>query len=144
MSTWYDADADGLADQNYNYGSDIQMTQTRAENILGYPADETGNPQPFTSLASNYMNLIDAVIYSNHAAALRLQKPHGVWRGTLVSRDEAIVFNGSARFVYDSRIHSRYSDDPNRFIDFALPIANKVRIEHVEEITPVEGYYAAQ
>ena len=139
-SAWYDADGDAVVDANYNYDAQLKMTSTRIGKLHNYPVDGVGDPVSFSSLANNTMNRLDGVFYSNHAVAMRLAKNDTVMNGTVISRDEAIIFNRSLKLVYDPRIHSRYSDDPNRFIDLGLPVANKVRLELVEEITPREGF----
>jgi hypothetical protein len=46
--------------------------------------------------------------------------------GSFITKDEAVVFNGSLTMNYDWRVHSRYNDDPNKFIDLGLPIANRI------------------
>ncbi len=141
-SAWYDADGNGVVNSAYNYAADIQMTATRAGKITGYPKDGTGALQPYDSLSSNNYNRMDGVYYCNHAVANRMAASGVAWNGAVICRDEAIVFNDTLKFVYDPRIHSRYSDDPNRYIDLGLPIANKVRIERVDEIVPVAGFYS--
>ena len=138
-SAWYDADGDGIVDSNYNYDTDIKMTTSRANAITNYPTDSYGNPEDFTTVATDYMNTLEGVFYTNHAAGMRLRSSHMVLNGTIVSRDEAIIFSSTAKLKYDSRIHSRYSDDPNRFIDLGLPIANKTRIENLIEIVTTEA-----
>lgn len=140
-SAWYDADGDGLVDVKYNYDTDIKMTSTRANRIYNYPTT-SGSPTDYSSVASNSMNRMDGIYYCNHAVGMRLAQNNTVWNGSVISRDEAIVFNSSLKFVYDPRIHSRYSTDPNRYIDLGLPVANRVRIESFREIPPVEGFYA--
>ena len=53
-----------------------------------------------------------------------------------VAPDSTLVFR------YDPRIHSRYCGDPNRFIDLGLPVANRVAIQHLEEVAPEEGFHS--
>jgi hypothetical protein len=140
-SAWYDADGDGVVDANYNYSNDIQMTTNRANKIYNYPTT-SGSPTDYSSVASNSMNRMDGVYYCNHAVAMRLGQANTVWNGSVISRNEAIVFSSTLKFVYDPRIHSRYSTDPNRYIDLGLPMANRVRVESFLEIAPVAGFYA--
>lgn len=143
-SAWYDADEDGTVDLAYNYDNDIKMTTSRARDILNYPLQADGvTPKNFNDLSTNSMNKVDGVIYTNHAAAMRLGSSNAVMHGALILRDEAIIFTSTLKFYYDPRIHSRYSNDPNRYIDLGLPIAERVRLETFAEITPVEGYYDA-
>ncbi|MBI5385755.1 MAG: hypothetical protein HZA90_13835 [Verrucomicrobia bacterium] len=138
-SAWYDADGDGVVDVKYNYATDITMTATRAGKINRYPT-QSGTPENFDNLSSNDFNRLDGVFYTNHAVAMRSTRSGMRINGSIISRDEAIIFSGSATFCYDSRVHSRYSDDPNRFIDLGLPIAFLVSMNHFKEIAPVEGF----
>jgi len=139
----FDADGNGVVNGNYNYSNDIQMTENRANKIQGYPKSGS-DPVSFSSIATCSYNRMDGIFYCNHATACRLAKSGGVaWNGSIICRDEAVVFNDSLRFNYDPRIHSRYSNDPNRFIDLGLPVANLVRVDNIIEIVPVTGFYAA-
>jgi len=140
-SAWYDADGDATVDRNYVYSSDIQMSATRASKISGYPDGATpGVPAGYETLASNNFNTLSGIFYCNHAVAMRSTKSGLVASGALICRDEAIVFTGSCRFNYDSRIHSRYSNDPNRYVDLGLPVANKISVRSLVEAAPVEGF----
>ncbi len=141
-SSWYDADEDGVVDGNYVHSTDIQVTSARANAIQGYPVDGSGNPVAYSgNVATNYWNRLDGIFYCNHAVALRPDKSNLRINGSIICRDEAIIFNRTARFVYDSRIHSRYSNDPNRYIDLGLPVANLVRVTELAELGPIEGFY---
>ncbi len=141
-SAWYDADADGVVDQAYNYDTDINMTSTRANRIASYPRS-SGTPVAYNTAASNNMNRLDGIFYTNHAAAMRLATANTVINGSIISRDEAIIFNSTAKFVYDMRVHSRYSKDPNTYIDLGLPLTGAIRMESFHEIAPVAGFYVA-
>src|SRR6185295_4521632 len=106
-----------------------------ASTILGYPATG-GVPDGFNTVASNNMNLLDGIFYTNHAAAMRLANNNALFHGVVISRDEAIVFTSSCNFVYDSRIHSRYNKDPNRYIDLGLPVAGVLAMSGFSELAP--------
>lgn len=134
FSSGYDADGDGVIQGNYSYTSDLNMTSTRINKIKSYPVNSSGTPLSYSSVASNTMGLLDAIFYTNHAVAMRLAKSSAVFHGVVISRNEAIVYNGSCAFVYDSRVHSRYNNDPNRFVDLGLPVAGLVRIDNFAEI----------
>jgi hypothetical protein len=134
-STTYDADGDGTIDAAYNYTTDLTMNSSRASAISGYPTS-SGTPAAYNTVASNSMNLLDGVFYTNHAAAMRLATANALFHGALVSRDEAIVFSSTCKFYYDSRIHSRYNNDPNRFIDLGLPVAEVVSLSGFQETGP--------
>jgi hypothetical protein len=54
----------------------------------------------------------------------------------LVSRNEAVIFNTHCSFNYDSRVHSRYNTDPNRFVNLGLPTARNVRLVNFTELPP--------
>ena len=71
---------------------------------------------------------------------MRAAKANFLMNGALICRDEAIIFSSTAKFNYDSRIHSRYSTDPNRYIDLGLPKALSCRISDFAEINPIEGF----
>lgn len=139
-SAWFDADADGVIDVAYNYSSDVSMVSDRAAKIDGYPTSE-GNPVDFNSLSSNDFNTLNGIFYSNHAVAMRPAKSNFLLNGSIICRDEAIIFSSTCKIVYDSRIHSRYSNDPNRYIDLGLPVAQKIRINSLAEVSPIEGFY---
>lgn len=142
-SASFDADGNGAVNANYNLSNDIKMTDNRANKIQGYPKSGS-DPVSYSTIATCNYNRMDGVFYCNHATACRLAKGGGVvWNGSIICRDEAIVFNDSLRFNYDPRIHSRYSNDPNRFIDLGLPVANLVRVDSINEIVPVNGFYAS-
>lgn len=135
-SAWYDADGDGAVDANFNYGNQIAMTTNRMNAIANYPTNALGLPSDYETVASNDMNLLDGIFYTNHAAAMRLAKNNSIIHGVVVSRDEAIVFNSSLNMYYDSRVHSRYNKNPNIFIDLGLPMAGVLSLSDFEELTP--------
>jgi Tfp pilus assembly protein PilX len=135
-STWFDADGNGVMNAAYNYSTDIYMTDSRAALIDGYPLTGGGQPKNYNTLASNNMNKLDAIFYTNHAAAMRLAKNDAVFHGAIVSRDEAIIFNSTCKFTYDSRIHSRYNKDPNRYVDLDLPVASPLSLGNFTEVPP--------
>ena len=142
VSAWYDADGDGVVDLAYNYSNDIEMTTARATKILNYPTT-SGTPVDFNTLSSNNMNRIDGIIYCNHAVGIRAAKSDMVWNGTVICRDEAIIFSSTGKFVYDPRVHSRYNADANRFVDVGLPIAGKSALLTLAEIAPQAGWASA-
>jgi Tfp pilus assembly protein PilX len=137
----FDADGDGVTDSALNYDTQIKMTTTRASKINRYPTS-SGAPVDYSTKASNDMNLLDGIFYTNHAAAMRLAKSDSQLRGLIASRDEAIIFNNTLKFIYDSRVHSRYNKDPNRFVDLGLPVAGLIRQENFTELAPVAGFYS--
>jgi len=135
VSTWYDADENGVVNGKYNYSTDINMTTPRAAKIAGYPLASV-TPKNYNEVASNNMNSLDGIFYTNHAAAMRLAKNDAVFHGSIISRDEAIIFSRTAKFIYDSRVHSRYNQDPNRYVDLGLPVASALTIDDFTELAP--------
>jgi hypothetical protein len=142
-SAWFDADGDGTVDHNFNYNNDIKMSNTRAARIAGFPEASPGVKADYSTEASNNMNRLDGIFYTNHAAAMRLDRASSVFNGAIICRNEAIVFRTSAQFVYDDRIHSRYSNDPNRFVDLGLPVAGLVKVASFTELAPIHGFCPA-
>jgi len=135
-STGFDADGNGVIDGNFNYSTQITMTTARASKIAGYPTDGSNVPVAYNTVASNDMNELDGIFYTNHAAAMRLARNNAVFHGVIVSRNEAIIFNGHCTFNYDSRVHSRYNSDPNRYVDLCLPSAGALRLDKFADLPP--------
>ncbi|MEJ0090053.1 MAG: hypothetical protein WDM80_09960 [Limisphaerales bacterium] len=138
-STWYDADGNGQVNGNYNYNNDINMTTARANQILGYPTTGTGNnatPVAYSSFATSNMGSLDGIYYTDHAAAIRMQQGGAVYHGSIISRNEQIVFTSSLVFTYDSRIHSRYRNNPNQYVNLGLPYGKIIQVNSLVELTP--------
>ena len=136
-STWYDADGDGVVDSNYDYNNQIKVTDARAALISGYPTDGLSNRIVYDTVATGNYNKMDGIFYCNHALALYSSKTGFVGNGGVICRDEAMVFSGWLKFNYDSRMHSRYSADPNAYIDLGLPKANTIALLTLTETAPV-------
>jgi len=62
-----------------------------------------------------YVTQIDAILYTNHLLTGRVGACK--WNGTLVSRDEAIIYSGSIEMNYDVRVRG----DGYEYIDIFLP-----------------------
>lgn len=135
-SAWFDADGDGVKDNAYVY-ADLQVNSTKAAAIDGYPVDGSSNPVSFDTVSTSNFNRMDGLFYCNHALALYSSKSGFIGNGSVICRDEAMVFSGSLKFNYDSRVHSRYSADANKVIDLGLPIANTIALLALSEIKPV-------
>jgi hypothetical protein len=135
MSTWYDADGDGIVESNYNYNTDINMTSSRASYILGYPAI-LGVPVPYSAVATDNMGTLQGIFYTDHAAAMRLAQSASVLNGVIVSRNEQIIFQSHLDLVYDSRVNSRYNNNPNQFINLGLPWGKPIQVNSFAELTP--------
>lgn len=109
-----DLDGDGVYDNNYKW-SDVE-TQVPIANFANVPAGTTN----FSSLASNSPSKIEGIYYTNHAWAGRTGNAVQ-FNGSVISKDEAIIYRNGLTFNYDERANSRYNSDPNRFIDLGLP-----------------------
>ncbi|GAB4323723.1 MAG: hypothetical protein Kow0059_19090 [Candidatus Sumerlaeia bacterium] len=102
--------------------------------------NDSDTPLDYSNLATNNFNTLNGVFYTNHAMAMRAAARNFLLEGAMICRDEAIIFTTTCTFKYDMRLHHRYSDDPNRFIDLGLPVANRVRNEYLAEVEPVAGF----
>ena len=137
MGTWYDDDGDGIITTgNYNYNRDINMTASRASYILGYPKDNTGAPVPYGNVATDNMGTLQGIFYTDHAAAMRLNKSTVDFSGSIISRNEQIIFSSVLNFTYDSRVHSRYANNPNQFINLGLPWGKPLQVNTFVELAP--------
>jgi hypothetical protein len=134
-STWYDADGDGIMEGNYNYNNDINMTAARASQIIGYPS-VAGTPVAYSSVATDNMGTLQGIFYTDHAAAMRMEQSTAVFNGVIVSRNEQIVFQNYLDLVYDSRVNSRYHNNPNQFINLGLPWGKPLQVNSFAEIVP--------
>lgn len=122
-----DVDGDGTFDQNYNWNS----VQTQAD-ISSYSNAPAGTTK-FSDLASNTASKVEGIFYTNHAFAGRTG--NGMkFNGSVISKDEAIIYRNTVDFNYDERAHSRYNEDPNRFIDLGLPKIRGVYLLSWQEI----------
>lgn len=128
---------------NYDYGSQIYMTPTRASRISNYPTDNSsGTPVPldYNSVASSQLTHFQGIYYTNNAVSALSWAGPQYFDGGLISSNEAWVFSNWLTFRYDPRVHSRYQQkyfngDPNRIIDLNLPIAQRVRFLDRYEIS---------
>jgi Flp pilus assembly protein TadG len=113
-----DLDGDGEFDDNYSW-QDVQTQVHITEfNRLPQEIDE------FSDIATNYINKIECIIYTNHACTGRLG--YGIkFNGAIISKDEALIYRNTITLNYDERIHSRYRKDPNWLIDLRLPVGSR-------------------
>jgi len=135
MSTWYDADGDGIMEGNYNYNTDINMTSTRASYIQGYPTF-AGIPVAYSQVATDNMGTLQGIFYTDHAAAMRMDQSTAIFNGVIVSRNEQIVFQNYLNLIYDSRVNSRYHNNPNQFINLGLPWGEAISVNSFAELAP--------
>lgn len=66
----------------------------------------------YSDTATNMISTIEGVYYTQHFLAGRVANSPK-FRGSLISKDEAIVYSGTLNLVQDSRYHSKYRKDPN-------------------------------
>jgi hypothetical protein len=135
MSTWYDADGDGTTNANYNYNTDINMTSTRASYIAGYPT-ANGAPVAYNQVATDNMGTLEGIFYTDHAAAMREDQDYASINGVIVSRNEQMVFQYYLTLTYDSRVNSRYNNNPNQFINLGLPWGKPIQVSSFTELAP--------
>ncbi|MEW6097326.1 MAG: Tad domain-containing protein [bacterium] len=113
-----DLDGDGQFDDNYNW-TDVQ-TQTPITDFDRVPP----GTEKFGDVATNYINKIECIIYTNHACTGRLG--YGIkFNGAIISKDEALIYRNTITLNYDERIHHRYRNNPNWLIDLFLPVGPK-------------------
>jgi len=136
MSTWYDADGDGTVNGDYNYNNDINMTSSRASYIKGYPKDSNGNPLAYNQLATTDIGMLQGIFYTDHAAAIRLKQSQAYIDGVIVSRNEQIIFQNYLNIIYDSRVNSRYHNNPNNIINLGLPWGKPISVTSFAELAP--------
>lgn len=82
--------------------------------------ESTWNNTTFGNMASNNITRIDGILYTNHLLGGRTGDVD--FNGTIISRDEAIIFSGNADMNYDYRIR----DDGENYIDIDLPKAPRM------------------
>ena len=111
------------------------MTTARASAIQGYPTDGGGNPVGYNQVATDNMGSFDGIFYTDHAMAIRADNG-AIFHGSVISRNEQIVFNGSCNFVYDSRVNSRYHNNPNDIINLGLPYGKTLAVNSMVELAP--------
>jgi len=117
-----DLDGDGQFRASTYGWSDVQTLH----NISTFQKYGTSSSySSYGQVATNDISTVNGIYYTNHAYAARTG--NGVsFNGSVISKDEAIIFRDNITFNYDERIHSRYSDDPNAVIDLNLFPASPV------------------
>ncbi|MBU0702108.1 hypothetical protein KKE26_12600 [bacterium] len=67
----------------------------------------------YSQTATNMISTVDGVYYTQHFLAGRVANSPK-FRGSLISKDEAIVYSGTLQLIQDTRYHSNYREgDPN-------------------------------
>ena len=67
---------------------------------------------------------------------MRLNKSTVDFSGSIISRNEQIIFSSVLNFTYDSRVHSRYANNPNQFINLGLPWGKPLQVNTFVELAP--------
>ena len=116
-----DLDGDGVMRGNYTW-SDVQ-TQSSIANFANCPVGVSN----FGNVATNALNRIDGIFYTNHAFAGRLGNGATI-NGSVISKDEAMIYTDTLTMNYDERIRSRYTVGQDKLIDVGLPFSQSVRI----------------
>lgn len=116
-----DLDDNGAFRGNYTW-SDIQTSVPIAQ-FANLPSGTT----KFSDIASNSINTVEGVLYTNHAIPGRLGNG-AKFNGAIVSKDEALIYSNTIVFNYDERLKSKYRTNPNWLIDVKLPVATKTKV----------------
>jgi hypothetical protein len=87
----------------------------------------------YSHVATNNIRHIDGVYYTQHFIAGRCASSP-IFRGSIISKDEAIVYSGTLRLIQDTRYHSKYRKDPNFPLHLFPPgTLPKIKIEDSDE-----------
>jgi hypothetical protein len=116
LQPWEDRDEDGIMDYNYTLNNDVKTTLTNFDNL---PVGTTAMNQ----VAANNITKLEGVFYTNHAFAGQVGAT--TVNGSVISKDEAIIYSSNLTFNYDERTNSRYSGT-TRFVDLGLPKLRKM------------------
>ncbi len=141
-----DLDGDTIFDQKHGENQYGENYNWRDVTTTGLPSqqsnwiDGTEQSQNYANRGStrNYHNLcdfggisqLDGIFYTQHFLAGTFIEMTGPWQwtntgftcnGTLISKDECMVYYPKFNWNYDWRIHSRYRSDPNWPINLDLP-----------------------
>ena len=115
--SYYDKDGNPVFDGDYT-AYDGGRKYADATNMSKVPRrfyESSFSDEEIDANSDNALRNIDAVLYTNHMITGKVGAC--VFNGTLVSRDEAIIYHGSLDINYDIRIR----DGGYEFIDIYLP-----------------------
>ena len=116
-----DVDGDGVYDDNYSFDVDITPCDENNDPLSYEDFDNRPNWANNFDAVHQHINIkrLDGIYYTNHIMAAGTQQFE--FHGTLVSKDEAIVYSTFLNFGYDDRIHSRFRDYDNYDIIIDVP-----------------------
>jgi hypothetical protein len=80
---------------------------------------------------------LQGIFYTDHAAAMREEQDYASINGVIVSRNEQMVFQYYLTLTYDSRVNSRYNNNPNQFINLGLPWGKPLQVSSFVELAPI-------
>lgn len=137
---WYDVDGDGIVETGYNWGLDVapgtglnsSSGAYQSGNMSSYanwPKNADSSLKTYAQVGDvNGVRNLNGIYYTNHAFAGKTGAGTVTFNGSVISKDEAIIFRDSVVFNYDERVHSRNGNDPNKIIDLGLPVANQITL----------------
>lgn len=117
----YDSDND--PGNGYRFNGDYTATDgSKKINSAGNVGDrryfQSSSDQAFRTLnPTNDVEQVDAVCYTNHLFGGKTEKIQ--FNGSIIARDEAVIFENSAKFAWDIRLGSPLYDTAR--VSFALP-----------------------
>jgi hypothetical protein len=142
FGTWYDVNGNGVVDTGYAWGTDIApgtgLGNTSSDwyksgNMSGYtdwPKNADSSLKTYAQVNdTNGVRTVNGIYYTNNAFGGMTGNPGSgniIFNGSVISKDEAIIFQNALTFNYDERVHSRYNNDPNKIINLGLPVANQI------------------
>jgi len=116
--SYYDGDGNPVFDGDYTAYDGGKKLKDMLSSAIKVPRrfyESSFSDEHIVANADNQVQHVDAVLYTNHMITGKVGS--SVFNGTLVSRDEAIIYNGSLDINYDIRIR----DGGYEYIDIYLP-----------------------
>ncbi|MBN1492703.1 MAG: pilus assembly PilX N-terminal domain-containing protein [Candidatus Omnitrophica bacterium] len=111
-----DLDGDGVMDDFYTW--DDVYTSVPISDFDNCPAGVSN----FGDIARNGLQQLDGIFYTNHAITGRVGNL--VLYGSLIGKDDGMVYSRSFNLFYDLRIHSKWhKDNLDWFINLGFPVA---------------------
>lgn len=133
----YDLDGDGVIDDQATYDDFDFRSPLNSTYYKGLPATITKRSQYGNLATYNEINDLDGVYYSNHFAIGLMGDKDGNQKGatiygSLISKNEAIIYSNSLTFKHDPRLDSRYLEYADVYellvLDLGLP-SSEARVQ---------------